>query len=51
MKGEKLKIAGITKLVMSIIVKRRENEQELRESTKNVNLFGWVLLCLCFLFP
>lgn len=34
MKGEKLKIAGITKLVRSIIVERRENEQELKESTQ-----------------
>lgn len=50
MKGEKLKIAGITKLVRSIIVKRRENEQELKVP-KSINLFGWVLLCLCFLFP
>lgn len=43
---EQLKTAGITELLRGVIIKRRENEQELKIESKGFYLFGWIFLFL-----
>ena len=46
-KGEQLKTAGITKLLRSVIIKRRKDDPELKIESRSFYSFHWI--CVLFL--